>query len=220
MKRRYTPRKSTRNHPCVFNHPFVREQVDPRVKVAWAERYGGRAPYGNLRLSWREMHCQTLNPYGSDTCAYRPEQCAMAFLIGVERLAAVPNISEKSAIPYFRAIAHSMALERADDKPLAREKQSGTLVHDEAQGPGDARDVRLSDEERWELHRARSRPIAIGDLLGSLHVGPREGRADDGEASPVERDAPSRDMRTAPSSGVGDEPPSTPSGIPEGGELT
>ena len=178
-------RKNTRKHPCVFAHPFVREQVDPRVKVAWEERYGGRAPYGNLRLSWREMHCQTLNPYGSDTCAYRPEQCAMAFLIGVERLAAVPNISEKSAIPYFRAIAHSMALERADDKPLSREKQSGTLVHDEAQGPGDTRDVRLSDEERQEVHRARSRPIAIGELLGGLDVRPRTQSADDGKASPI-----------------------------------
>jgi hypothetical protein len=186
----YTLRKSTRNHSCVFNSSFVREQVDPRVKAAWEQRFEAKAPFSRLRLSWREEHCQTLNPYGSDTCAYRQEQCALSFLAAVE--ATVANARDASgAVGYFRRVARSDATRRADEKPMRRETREEVPTQtQEALRPSDPSHIRHSDEERQELHRTRSRPIAIGQVLGGLHLGPRTGPADDGEASP-ERHRPS-----------------------------
>jgi hypothetical protein len=177
-------RKSTRNHSCVFNSSFVREQVDPRVKAAWEQRFDVKAPFSRLRLSWREEHCQTLNPYGSDTCAYRQEQCALSFLAAVE--ATVANARDASgAVGYFRRVARSDATRRADEKPMRRETHAEVPAQtQEAFRPSDPGHVRHSDEERQELSRSRSRPIAIGQVLGGLVPRPRERLSPDGEASP------------------------------------
>jgi hypothetical protein len=214
----YTLRKSTRNHRCVFNSSFVREQIDPRVKAAWEQRFEVKAPFSRLRLSWREEHCQTLNPYGSETCAYREEQCAMSFLAAVE--ATTANARDVSgAVGYFRRVARSDATRRADEKPMRRETHAEVPAQtQEAFRPSDPSHVRLSDEERQELSRSKARPVAIGDLLGSLYLGPRPGRADDGETSAIERGAPRRPMRAAPPSGVGDIPQAPPETVSPGGE--
>ena len=178
-------RKSTRNHRCVFSSSFVREQVDPRVKAAWEQRFEVKAPFSRLRLSWREEHCQTLNPYGSETCAYREEQCAMSFLAAVE--ATTANARDVSgAVGYFRRVARSDATRRADEKPMRRETHAEVPAQtQEAFRPSDPGHVRLSAEERQDVSRARSRPIAIGELLGGLDLGPRTRPADDGKASPI-----------------------------------
>ena len=211
-------RKSTRNHRCVFNSSFVREQVDPRVKAAWEQRFEAKAPFSRLRLSWREEHCQTLNPYGSETCAYREEQCAMSFLAAVE--ATTANARDvRGAVGYFRRVARSDATRRADEKPMRRETHAEVPAQtQEAFRPSDPGHVRLSAEERRELHRSKTRPIAIGDLLGSLHVGPRAQSADDGEASPVGPAASSGALRIPSFGRMGHVPPPPPTGISPDGE--
>ena len=161
-------RPTRTKHPCVFATAFVREQVDPRVKEAFAA--GGRkAPFGDLRQQWRKEHCRVLNPYSSDSCPYKAEECAMAFLAAVEHSA-----DKASPVGYFRKIARTMALDRADNKPLER---------DHGQGPGNARPVPVDPEERRELRGADRGPESIGDLLRALDSRSRQRPADDGEES-------------------------------------
>jgi hypothetical protein len=146
----------------------MREQVDPRVQSAF-ESVGRKAPFGDLRQQWRKLHCATLNPYSSERCPYAPEDCALAFLAAVER-----SIDKKSPVGYFRAIAKSMAIDRADEKPLER---------DRAQGPRDAGPPGPDPTERPGLRGADRGPESIGALLRALDLGPRQGPADDGKAS-------------------------------------
>lgn len=157
------------NHPCVFSTEFVREQVDPRVKEAFAA-HGRKAPFGDLRQQWRRQHCQTLNPYSSDFCPYPAEDCALAFLAAVERSA-----DKASPVGYFRKIARSMALDRADHKPLERER--GTTPRS-----GHASPLEIHPEEGQGLRGADRGPQSVGDLLRSLDLGPRQRQADDGKA--------------------------------------
>jgi hypothetical protein len=181
----YTLRKSTRNHSCVFNSSFVREQVDPRVKAAWEQRFEAKAPFSRLRLSWREEHCQTLNPYGSDTCAYRQAQCALSFLAAVE--ATVANARDASgAVGYFRRVARSDATRRADEKPSRRETNAEVPAQaQETFRPSDPRDEGAGTEEgRWVRSPSSAAMVSIGEVLGGLIPRPREGPRPDGEASP------------------------------------
>ena len=184
--------------PCIFRGHFIREQVDPRVKTLWERTTGKPAPFGRLRLAFQKEHCRSINPYGSDGCPYREEECAIAFL-GTVQSSLLPWIEDPAA--YFVKVARSTGIERADNKPLARE------MHRE-EGPGHDGDLRgghparrrrdlapvrgrnpsqrvvpeVLDEED-HLRRAHARPDAIGNLLGSLNLGPRQGPAHDGKES-------------------------------------
>lgn len=160
------PKKT--KHPCVFSTAFVREQVDPRVQEAFAA--GGRkAPFGDLRQQWRKQHCQTLNPYTSDTCPYPPEDCALAFLAAVEHAA-----DKASPVGYFRKIARTMALDRADNKPLERDREP-------AQRPSPAAPPGVHPAEGQDVRGADRGFQSIGDLLRAFDAGPRQGPAHDGE---------------------------------------
>jgi hypothetical protein len=159
-------------HPCMFSTPFLREQVDPRIKDMWPD-----APFGNLRRLWRDRHCAELNPYESQWCPYRPEECATAFLLAVTNTVIA---NPRSRTGYFRAVALSTALKRADDKPLRREER-----------PGDAGGISGRIAPRPEVRSRTARPNAIGDVLGALDLGPREGRTQNGPQS-HERPRPPR----------------------------
>jgi len=187
---------SARTHPCVFRSAFLREQVDPKVKAEWAARFGQPAPFGNLRRMWRSEHCETLNPYESESCAYPEQDCAMAFLVATRRTENAAR-SAGTATGYFRAVCRTMALERADDKPLERERRH-------AQGPGHTGASRPSDAaglvrgvplaggdwtpgagdpsvaDTADMRRAHARPVSVAQLLGSLDLGPRQERSEDG----------------------------------------
>lgn len=186
------PRKT--RYACVFQDPFVREQIDPRIQSEWKAMYGCGAPFGDLRRTWRKEHCATLNPYGSAGCAYESKDCALAFLAAVQSSIG-PSISRPAG--YFRKVAKSTALVRADNKPLARYR------HEE--GPGDGKhrpdgqaprpvervagewDIpglfALDGHQRESVYRSRSRPQSIGSLLGTNHHGAREGRTPHGGES-------------------------------------
>ena len=120
----------------------------------------------------------------------------MAFLSSVQN-SLLPWIDDPAA--YFVKVARSSGIERADNKPLAREmhrdlhqagdNRSGGAGHgtgrpgDLAQLPGvhPGQHVRTEvlDEED-HLRRAHVRPSPIGSLLGTLNLGPRQGRTTDG----------------------------------------
>lgn len=180
-----TPRrKPSARWPCIFRGTFVREQVDPRVKELWERTTGKHAPFGRLRLAFQTEHCQSINPYGSESCPYREEECAMAFLSVVQN-SLLPWIDDPAA--YFVTVARSTGIDRADHKPLAREMHRGP------QGPGDAGDLRLRDLEGREggeglsglrvepdLRRSSHRPESVGSLLGSFDLGSRQRPTPDG----------------------------------------
>jgi hypothetical protein len=161
-------KKSTRS--CCFKEQFTKEQVDPRVKQKWEDAYGRRAPFGNLRQMWVRQHCRIVAPY--DDCPYDKQDCALAFLTCVEL---VTEIHRTSPTGYFRAAARTLALKRADEKPLAR---SSTVVQE---GPRHPRDADGHLQARQGMRRDTHRPIAIGDVLGSFDFGPREDRGADGK---------------------------------------
>ena len=191
-----TPRvKRSARQSCVFRSRFIREEIDPRVKVLWERTTGQSAPFGRLRMNFQREHCRAINPYGGE-CPYREEECGTAFLAAVQN-SLLPWITDPAA--YFVKVARSSGIERADNKPLARE------MHREQTGSGNTGDVRGGHGPRFDgdlavvrssnairdirpeednLRRSHARPIAIGDLLGSIDPRPRQGPADDGKASP------------------------------------
>jgi hypothetical protein len=174
-----SPKRNTpTEYPCVFSSKFLHDEVDPRIKKRWP-----KAPFGNLRRIWREQHCMTLNPYGSATCPYAQQDCALSFLQTVEHSLAV---GEKP-VPYFVRAAKTSALERADHKPLTRTQgpsHPGAEVTNLRKGyirhkDGGIIPVQIADD----LYRALTRPVPIRDLFGSFDFRSRQGSADDGEES-------------------------------------
>ena len=188
-----TDQKATRRRarkpslrPCVFKEAFVRTQIDPRVKEIWEKATGQPAPFGRLRRAFQQGHCAKINFYTGSECPYRPEECAMAFLSGVQN-ATLPWIEDPAA--YFVKLVESTGITRADEKPLARER------HRE-KGPGDTGDPDTGhrpgrrgheeggpSSEEADLRRAAHRPESIGSLLGTFNLGPREGPSTDGSES-------------------------------------
>lgn len=179
MAREKQPSIVTRRWPCIFSEPLIREQVDPRVAAQWQAVFGKRAPFGDLRNSWRRHHCRTLNPYGSETCPYAVRDCALAFYAATKVVTGrIPPPDRPGG--FFIKVAKGMGAARADNKPLARDR---TMEH-AAQGPSQpgAPATRV-DPGSW-VRGPEDRPFTIGDVLGSLNLRPREGSADDGKESP------------------------------------
>lgn len=175
---------SFKKYPCVFRGSFVRNEIDPRVQHIWEKRFGSDAPFGRLRTLFRERHCAELNPYGSDSCPYSEQDCAIAFykcvVVTCGEGTAPGATDSRRATGYFRSVARSSAMYRADNKPLARNRDVAKKAEE---GPGNARDANQGSEEGRGVHGTRSRPVSIGDVLRSLDIGPRQGLSDDGETS-------------------------------------
>jgi hypothetical protein len=149
-----TPRRT--RFACVFRDPFVREQIDPRIQSEWKAMYGCGAPFGDLRRTWRKEHCATINPYGSEGCPYEAKDCAMAFYAAVQSSMG-PHITRPAG--YFRKVARSTGIVRADNKPLSRDRKLATDVLPKARpetkaarwqegGPGNGSDGTHGDAAR------------------------------------------------------------------------
>lgn len=110
-------------YPCVFADPFIKEQVNPRLYAA-----DPKTPFGAFQKAWRQQHCATINPYGSESCPYPPQECAMSYLMAAEEAL----LAKKSRIGLFRAIAKTWGIRRADEKPLAREEYRTSYGQPEA----------------------------------------------------------------------------------------
>lgn len=175
---------------CVFRTAFIREEIDPRVQRAWQETYETGAPFGKLRQMWKTVHCSKVDPYNTG-CPYSESDCGMAFLIAVERtVGAHPD----RPTGYFRAVALTLGLDRADNKPLARDIVRRMDVRKEGHTTGPRRspteglprtrpmDARTGDDrlraggldEGPVVHGANHRPQRIGELLGNLDLRPHQ----------------------------------------------
>ena len=167
--RDHTPvRKTPARRSCIFRTEFCRAQVDPRVQSQWRARTGKAAPFGDLRRTWVREHCVRVAP-AEGLCPYPERDCALAFLAAVQ----TSLTAETNPMGYFRRVAKTLALERLDNKPLSRDQE----------GPRDRDPVDQGDGSGQGLRSATTRLLAIGDVLGSLNLGSRQGPAHDGEES-------------------------------------
>lgn len=155
--------------------------VDPEVNTLWKTTFGKRTPFGDLRNQWRRQHCRTLNPYGSDSCPYPLQDCAVSFLIAVD---ATCRAKPASPVGYFRAVAKSLAAQRADQKPvrpLTDSVMRGNIIRTgvpdeepQAQRSGDPGDTSEGTESRQGLRRPQAGPISIGEVLGQINLRPHQ----------------------------------------------
>jgi hypothetical protein len=171
----------------MFRGTYIKD-VDRKVAYEWAKCFLVGAPFSRLRLSWKEEHCKILNRYSSSECPYPERDCALSFLQCV--MTTLSEADAKHAVGYFRAVARRLALERLENKPLARERPglTGTARSGPEAGPRVRSEVRsvpeidpASSEALSDLHRSRARPLSIGEVLGTLNFGTREGQPQDGE---------------------------------------
>jgi hypothetical protein len=88
----------------------MREQVDPRIKAEWEAQRDDKPKWGDLRNTFRREHCRTINPYGSENCIFKPEDCAIAFLKGVQQ-----SMGARNPHGYFIKVARSSGSLRADE---------------------------------------------------------------------------------------------------------
>jgi hypothetical protein len=161
--------------PCVFRGSFIREQVDPRIKDAWP----GRAPWGDLRKTWKQEYCRRVNPTGApEDCPFPEEDCAMTFLQTV--LSVIGSDRPGAA---FRARAKTKGAVRADQRPLARDRVPARRPDD----LGSERErtfLRVMAATRGpevDVPRGRTRPTSVGEVLRALDLGARQVRPPDGE---------------------------------------
>lgn len=181
--RKRTP--TTVRWECVFAQ--FPGDIDAEVDNLWKTAFGKKAPFGDLRNQWRRQHCQTLNPYGSASCAYARSSCARSFL---EAVSTTALSQPKSPVGYFRAVAKTLAAKRADEKPRRGLTWTGTSgivtrteVLNEQNDQGDAGTPATSVEEGPRLRSPEDRPLAIGDVFRSLNLGPRQEPPKDGSTS-------------------------------------
>jgi hypothetical protein len=189
MSRQPTGNKKPRidRYPCVFRDAFIRETIDPQVSLLWKERWPPPVPFGDLRRIWKYEHCRFLSPGGSGLCRFPREDCGLAFFTAVQH-ALAPTVTT-NPVGYYRRLARSMAIDRADRRPLEREigpRDGGSTGRGHREGPRGvgpldgpapvllARDQGVSGEEPG-VHGPRTRPIRVGELLGSLDLGSHQG---------------------------------------------
>ena len=181
--------------PCIFGK-YAAEHVDPYIKQTF-EDFEETPKWGDMRGIWRRLHCQTLNPHGSEDCPFSERECGLAFTDAVlETLTARPR--RFGAL--FRYVARRRGAERADAAQGSRHQRNsrrGTQPgHHPAmgepaavvQGPrgrhsGTDADVPGGAEEL--LRRPNSGPTRIGTLFGEIDLGPRSParRGNEGEES-------------------------------------
>ena len=202
--------------PCIFSTNFTKDEVNKRLY----QRYP-KFNFNAFTRAWRWEHCATLNPYGSDSCPYEARDCALAYMITAQR---AMDGATRSEVGYFKLLARKSATQRADDKPLARDRVrtdglqagttdlrsgAGTRPGDvlEASPSGDADPRRVADDGPVGLRRAA--PRSIGSLLWGNGAGPHLGtrRGDEGRSSPDNDGDAGDPVSPSPPGRLGDSPP-------------
>ena len=215
--------------PCIFTAEFTKEQVNPRLQEIGA-------PFGAFTRAWRWEHCATINPYGSDSCPYETEDCALAYLKTSQDAVADATVS---VVGYFKILAKRRALDRVDNKPLARDNRrtyglstkvgatdlrtgAGTRSGDDVGQPRlrqpdlqPTKSPGVAGQQSVGMRSAAHRFQSLGDLLGSDGAGshPRAPRGDEGKES-TDNDGDTGDP-VPPSSPrrLGDSPPARIEGV-------
>lgn len=179
------PTPLSRRWTCVVGTGLVRTTIDPWISEAWQRKFGGQVPFGDLRNQWRKQHCRTLNPYGSEDCPYRPDQCASAYASAIKKTI---GASPGKPVGYFRKVAIVDAARRADEGVdiRLREQYRGRTNVPSAEAPPPQRSGYAGDETEdfrkgQGMRSTSDRPTGIGALLGSLDLRPRQLHGDEGE---------------------------------------
>lgn len=189
----------TMTYRCIFSEPGMREQRD-LIQRLWRSRFGKSAPFGYFTKTWRERHCATLNPYGSEDCPYAKAECMTAF--GLAAMDASNWLDPKGR--FYHSVRASAAM-RADNKPLSRDR----MRTDGPQGPGDSRgsiprhqprpdpglgggaESRTRDESDQlaptsgsrDMRRSGRGLVPMDEVLRSLDLGPHQKPTTDGKES-------------------------------------
>lgn len=221
-------------YPCIFFEDFTKEQVFPRIYED-----DPKADFGAYIRLWRKQHCSMINPFGSDDCPYAVEDCALAFL----KTVLDSRDAKISRTGLFSTMAKTRGIDRADNKPLARDRTLRTYGHQSEttglrSGPraGSADDLAgvqpspveprygglsgMARDGSLGLRRPAYRPQSIGGLLRGDDPGPRTQpyRRHQGEAS-ADHDGDARDpVQPPPPERLGDQPPSGDPDLHQGGE--
>ena len=218
--------------PCVFRDPFTKEEINKRLAALGA-------PIGAFTRVWRWEHCATLNPYGSDSCPYESEDCALAYFITAQQA----MDAHTSKVGLFKALAKRKGIERADNKPLARDTVrtdglegrsgglrggAGTRPPDDMAGPrreatqasGMAHDRSVGMRDAADRPVSRSIPRSVGSLLWGDAAGsrPRPRRGNEGEEGGHHDGDPRDSVSPSSSERLGDQPSSGDPAIHQGGE--
>jgi len=219
---------SARKWPCVFAGDFIEKQVNPRLY-----EQDKTTPFGAFQRAWRTFHCAEINPYGSESCPYAEEDCAIAYLMAAQQALG----ARKSRIGLFQILAQKRGWQRAENKPLARSRivrtdghQNGASDLRDGPGAGPGDDLGhggtpgtpgpLAQLRTVDLRSSSHRPQSIGELLRGDGAGPRTQpyrRHEEQEAADDHGDT--GDPVSPPSSRrLGDQPPSGNPGLHQGGE--
>jgi len=220
---------------CIFKDPVLRSLVNPRIQNAWTqEGRKGYPPYGAYTKKWREEHCSQLDPYATDHCPYRREDCAIAYMkTAIDSIEHHPD----NVVAYFGQLAKWRGAERADNKPSARE-YSGTDGHKDRVGdlrggsasrPLDGLDaprsevdqLRRMDDDYLGVRRTAHRFFSAGELLGRTDLRPHLGarRGDEGEAATDDDGDGELSLREpSPVDPVGNQPPAGDQNLHQGGK--
>lgn len=193
---RYT--RTSTEWPCIFKDPIATERLDPSIKKLWESRRGDRPKWGDLRTTFRRDHCRTVNPWGSETCPFKVEECALAFYRSIEQ-----SLNARNPYGYFTRVCRSSGAARADLGVELRARMRTDVTHEGAmgraetdrlragppdglragEGPGPdehvVRGVDLPDPARG-LRGLAARPAPLGDVLRSLDLGSRPRPGPDG----------------------------------------
>jgi len=169
--------------PCIFRGWVATERLIPAVKRMWeTERPDERPKWGDLTNTFRSEHCYRVNPYGSDSCPFRDEDCGLAFYVAVEQ-----SVRKNNPYGYFRAVARSTGAARSDLGAELRARMRTDGTHPKPvggtlpTGPRPRHEDRLRDEPESPflrgvasgeplrgVRRVATGPIPLGDVLGSF----------------------------------------------------
>lgn len=226
--------KSSKKWPCIFTDDRFRNDTLPHL---WKTEPG--APIGVFTKLFRTQHCQTINPYGSEACPFDPRECSFEFLVIAEE----SMLARKSPIGLFRLIAKNRGMNRAENKPLARDAKVRTYGHEsgatdlrDGPGAGSVDDVAgepgrlftrvpgVVDVGAGGVHGSGDRstrgPQSIGSMLRGDGAGPRTHPYGWNERKETtDHDGDTGDVVSPPSSRrLGHQPSSGDSDVHQGGE--
>lgn len=213
--------------PCVFRGSFIKEQVNPRLYDQ-----DRKTPFGGFERAWRQLHCGTINPYGSESCPYAEADCALAYF----KTAQDALEAKTSRVGLFRVLAQKRGWHRAENKPLAREAydkyggqqgRAGDLRGGPGAGsadglaePGRRGPAGVAGDGAVGVRRTSHRPQSIGDLLRGDGAGSRTQpyRRHEGQEAANHDGDTRHPVSPPPPERLGDQPPSEDSDLYQGGE--
>jgi hypothetical protein len=188
---RYT--RTSTEWPCIFKDPIATERLDPAVKKLWESRRDDRPKWGDLRTTFRRDHCRTVNPWGSETCPFKVEECALAFYRSIEQ-----SLKARNPYGYFIRVCRSSGAARADLGQELRARMR-TDANEGAMGRAGTDRLRAGSPDglRAEPHDPvvrgvdgedavrglrglAARPSTVGDVLRSFDLGPHPQPGPDG----------------------------------------